>query len=211
MAIDIKVDAKFSSDQIGEAVRQIVVEIIANHSKYLYVEGAAIIDHRGKLLLLVGTTRAGKSTLSASLALGLGWKILTEDLVIFDQSNKYILPLKLPISLRSGAKELIKEATGLKPKTKGESDVWMDMGSLSVIKQVPARFDRVVLLEAPGGQELVSYQLLPEQALRLILPASNALHFPDGIENLMDMIRTARCYRLTGGSVKERIEAVKMT
>jgi hypothetical protein len=207
--IDIEIDPKYSNDQIGSAVRQIVVTVIAQHSKNLYVEGAAILNRANELVLLVGTTRAGKSTLSAALTLGLGWKILTEDLVILDLSNKYILPLNFPISLRPGAKELIEAAIGLRVQTKGESDVWMPIEASCV--KTEARFDKVVLLEAPNGKEIACFDLAPEQAVRLILPASNAIYSDQRIDDLMEMIKGARCLRLTGGSVKERVDAIERT
>jgi hypothetical protein len=209
--IDIEIDPKYSIDQIGNAIRQIVVSVIAQHAQHLYVEGAAILNRANELILLVGTTRAGKSTLSAALALGLGWRILTEDLVIFDLSNKYILPLNFPISLRPGAKELIEAAIGSRVDTKGKSDVWMPIESKESRIKREGRFDKVILLEAPNGKGIACFDLIPEQALRLILPASNAIYSDHGIDDLMEMIKGARCVRLTGGSVKERVDAIERT
>lgn len=206
-AIEIEIEGLDSFDQIGEAIRQIVVAVVAQHPKNLYVEGAALLNSRGELVLLVGTTRAGKSTLSAALTLGCGWKVLSEDLVLFDLTNKYILPLKLPISLRPGAIELIEEAVGSRPDIRGKSDIWMPMKFETTAMQL-AHFDKVILLEAPNGKDIVLSDLIPEKCLRLMLPASNAIHFTEGADQLMEMVRKARCFRLTGGSLKQRIEAM---
>lgn len=47
------------------------------------------------------------------------------------------------------------------------------------------------------------------ECLRSILPISNAVRMPAGIEILQDGLKQARCFELSGGSLKERLEAVR--
>ena len=68
---------------------------------------AAVLEKDGKAVIMPGTPGSGKSTLTAALSHN-GWRLLSDELTIFDYKNNQILPLSRPVSLKNESINVIK-------------------------------------------------------------------------------------------------------
>lgn len=195
---------------IGYAIWVIVDKAQDHHIQFfpwqLAFEAALLVTPSGKPVWLSGGTQAGKTTLTVSLALGLGWKIVSEDFVYID--NGCPVPFVAPLSLRPTAPSLIEEATGKSPRSV-VANRWLvrpdlfDKNFHSVTEDAIA----IHLSLKPGeDSSLQLNEISWTQYLRTILPISNAPKVPDGYDQLARLFETAKCLRLQNGSVSERLE-----
>jgi HprK-related kinase A len=67
---------------------------------------SAVMEWRGKGVLLSAVSGSGKSTLSAELSLQ-GWRLLSDELALIDASL-HLIPLARPISLKNSSIEVIR-------------------------------------------------------------------------------------------------------
>jgi hypothetical protein len=159
------------------------------------------------LVLLAGASHAGKTTLSVAVARKLGWKLLSEDLVVIDPSLRRIVPFIHPLSLRPGAQELVAEATGLRPMSL-YLERWLACQNLFYKgENVSPRFSLSILIERDVINPILSLTVASScEFLRALLPLSNALHIDNGPGKLKSSFDTGQCYILRNGSVAERLE-----
>jgi len=68
---------------------------------------AAVLEHRGRCVILPGEPGAGKSTLTAALMLS-GWRLLSDELTVIDRDDGLIQPLARPVSLKNRSIDLIR-------------------------------------------------------------------------------------------------------
>ena len=73
--------------------------------RYLVVHAAAV-ERDGATYIFPGAPGSGKSTLVASLMLS-GWRLLTDELVLFDLENGMIWPFPRPVSLKNESIDVI--------------------------------------------------------------------------------------------------------
>ncbi len=69
---------------------------------------AAVLERRGHCVMLPGEPGAGKSTLTAALALS-GWRLLSDEMTVVDRDDGLIAPLARPISLKNASIEIIRQ------------------------------------------------------------------------------------------------------
>lgn len=176
----------------------------------IWIDAATLVGSTGKAVLLAGQSMAGKTTLAVSMFLTHGWKALSEDVTLIDPANRQILPYLRPSSLRPGCPELIAAATGQLPD-KLLFDRWFFDRKMYVDKNLSERPSWAIKLDgvAEGSSKsLVLESLSSAEFVRMILPISNCLRIPNGIEVLSDLLSNTRCHLLSGGSVGQRMAAI---
>ncbi|MDO9227583.1 MAG: HprK-related kinase A [Pseudomonadota bacterium] len=82
---------------------------IAGHAQHYLMLHAAVLERHGKAVILPGDPGAGKSTLTAALALS-GWRLLSDEITLIDRDDGLITPLARPISLKNQSIDLIRAA-----------------------------------------------------------------------------------------------------
>jgi hypothetical protein len=73
---------------------------------YLLIH-AAVLERNGYGVILPGEPGAGKSTLTAALALS-GWRLLSDEMTVVDRDDGLIAPLARPISLKNESIDIIR-------------------------------------------------------------------------------------------------------
>ncbi len=82
---------------------------IASQAQHYLMLHAAVLERNGQAVILPGDPGAGKSTLTAALALS-GWRLLSDELTLIDRDDGRIVPLARPVSLKNQSIELIRAA-----------------------------------------------------------------------------------------------------
>lgn len=171
----------------------------------LAIEAALLVTPAGTPVWLSGGTQAGKSTLTVALALGLGWKVISEDFVYVDRGNP--VPVVVPLSLRAGAPDLIRCATGQFPEPLVEHR-WFIRPSIfetrPLFKNDPLAL--CLTLNANSGSSMKISEIPWTRYIRSILPLSNAQRNPGGVEQLSNLFEKARCLLIENGTVADRLE-----
>ena len=80
---------------------------VSSHCHQYLIIHAAVLERRGKALILPAPSGSGKSTLCAALAFS-GWRLLSDELTLLDPQRGHIVPLPRPISLKNESIELIR-------------------------------------------------------------------------------------------------------
>lgn len=86
------------------------LEWLLNNSPDTIPVHAALLSRRGKGIVLVGPSFAGKSTLAIALWRQ-GWSLMCDDLVFVDTVARTASPAPRRVSLRHGSRELVGEST----------------------------------------------------------------------------------------------------
>jgi len=82
---------------------------IAGHAQHYLMLHAAVLERNGKAVILPGDPGAGKSTLTAALALS-GWRLLSDEITLIDRDDGRIVPLARPVSLKNQSIDIIRAA-----------------------------------------------------------------------------------------------------
>jgi hypothetical protein len=80
--------------------------VAAQAHHYLLLH-AAVVERRGRCVILPGDPGAGKSTLTAALMLS-GWRLLSDELTVVDRDDGLIEPLARPVSLKNESIDVIR-------------------------------------------------------------------------------------------------------
>ena len=80
---------------------------IATQAHHYLLIHAAVLERHGHCVILPGEPGAGKSTLTAALALS-GWRLLSDEMTVVDRDDGLIAPLARPISLKNESIEIIR-------------------------------------------------------------------------------------------------------
>ena len=75
--------------------------VSAHCHQYLIIH-AAVIERRGRALILPAPPGSGKSTLCAALV-ARGWRLLSDELTMIDAQTRDVVPLPRPISLKNAS------------------------------------------------------------------------------------------------------------
>jgi len=82
---------------------------IAGHAHHYLMLHAAVLEKNGQAVILPGDPGAGKSTLTALLALS-GWRLLSDEIALIDRDDGLIVPLARPISLKNASIDVVRTA-----------------------------------------------------------------------------------------------------
>ena len=80
---------------------------IAAHSHQYLIFHAAVIEKHGSAVIMPAPPGSGKSTLCAGLV-SRGWRLLSDELALFDMKSGTIQPLSRPINLKNESIDVIK-------------------------------------------------------------------------------------------------------
>lgn len=80
---------------------------IASHAHHYLQLHAAVLERNGRAIILPGEPGAGKSTLTAALALS-GWRLLSDELTLIDRDDGLIVGLARPVSLKNASIDIIR-------------------------------------------------------------------------------------------------------
>lgn len=82
---------------------------IASHAHHYLMLHAGVLERHGRAVILPGDPGAGKSTLTAALALS-GWCLLSDEITLIDRIDGGIVPLARPVSLKNASIDIIRGA-----------------------------------------------------------------------------------------------------
>jgi HprK-related kinase A len=80
---------------------------IAGHAHHYLMLHAAVLEKNGQAVILPGDPGAGKSTLTALLALS-GWRLLSDEIALIDRDDGLVVPLARPVSLKNASIEVVR-------------------------------------------------------------------------------------------------------
>lgn len=82
---------------------------VSGYAHQFLVLHAAVVEKKGKALILPGFPGSGKSTLCAALV-NSGWRLLSDELTLFDRSTGKVVPIPRPVSLKNESIKIIKQS-----------------------------------------------------------------------------------------------------
>lgn len=80
---------------------------IASHALDHLIVHAAVLERKGRAILLPGQPGAGKSTLAAALCLS-GFRLLSDEMALIGLADRRLHPVPRPVSLKDRAIEIIR-------------------------------------------------------------------------------------------------------
>ena len=178
------------------------------HEHLLWLEGATLIDRNGRLIMLCGGTHSGKTTLALALHLLFGWKVVSEDLTLIDPENNQIVPFPRPLSLREGTVERIAAAVGTVPGGKHMQAEWYFDPGMYDIRRFALPPHVVVFLKPLDAENLGSFKtdaVSSSIVLKELLPLSNLVRKPDGMQSIHSAMEAGTCYVMEGGQLTDRL------
>lgn len=189
-------------------LRELVNVILKDHDNAIWIDAGALVAPSGKRFLIAGESSAGKSTLTMAMAIGYGWRVITEDLLLIDTAKDQSLSLRTPFSFKPGTIQLLESTIGTKICELIDGE-WLPLNTMAVDEDLPACFDCVIVLEGmdPVQPVLIGY-MKPHHFVRHILSCSNLLHLEDGIDKLLEYLQSSHCYVMQYGSLKQRIDTM---
>jgi hypothetical protein len=189
-------------------VRGVIAEVLALHRDCRWIHAACLRSPEGRTVLLAGRSGAGKSTTALALALGFGWKVLSDDLTLIDPATSAIVGLATPFSLKGAAPALLGEAIGREPGplVLGE---WFRLDELYAAEVCQAKFDLLVHLGWDSrNPDFAHSPCSAAEYTRLLLPSSSMLHDAGGPDGFAQAIGSGACHWVMGGTVSERLHLV---
>jgi hypothetical protein len=197
------------TDQPVSTIKRVVSVAQRQHQRYMFFDACSMVTNELDLVLIVGGSFYGKSTLTAALALSQGWRFISEDLVFIDHSNDRLIPIVSPISLRQEALPLIVEAIGKVPLP-FVHERWFGHPGLFQTHPIKPQFKFAYCIEGrcTQDQELYIRTLTKPEFFRKIISHGNCLNIPDGPDYLWSALNETTCFGLLGGSLAERITAI---
>lgn len=180
--------------------------IIEQHHDCLIVQAACLALPDGRTVLLAGDFGSGKTTLALALALGYGWKVVAENLLLLDATTRRLLSLAAPFQLKEGVREQLHLAGVELPGFILRE--WFPLSEALLANDCPARFDVAIFLEAKfDAPDLSFIQCTTSEFTRKVLPLSNLLQ-KRGTNIFVDALPEHHCYTTSGGTFKQRLAKV---
>ena len=111
-------------------LRQVINDVLRKHDGTIWIDAGCLLSPTGKRYLIVGKSSAGKSTLTMAMALGLGWKVITEDLLLISTLSDTLYIFATPFSFKTGTTQLLEETIHVNVSSKllGE---WLPLNSMA--------------------------------------------------------------------------------
>jgi hypothetical protein len=208
----IQIDAgerlNLSSLSAAHSVAFLIDRALKFHQGLIWLEAAALVDKKGNLVLICGSSQSGKTTLSLALAASLHWKIVSEDLILIDEKTAQIVPFARPLGLREDSFDRIVDAVAPVKLIAGSSDEWYFDSQLYYYKGIALNFSTAILLGPANllpSSPLSIEEVESAEYLRKILPIANCVHIPGAIELVAQGLKKTTCFVVKGGQLTERL------
>jgi HprK-related kinase A len=183
---------------------------ISAHCHHWLVIHAAVVERDGRALLLPAPPGAGKSTLCAGLV-HRGWRLLSDELALFDPTTGAIAPLARPISLKNASIDVIRRfapdavlSATVHDTLKG-SVAHMKPPSDAVRRALEPAFPRWIVV--PRYQAGATSELRPLSRGRAFMHLAESafnyhVHGRQGFELLATVVQGCDCYEFTYGELE---------
>lgn len=177
---------------------------------------SAVVEWRGKGVLLSAVSGSGKSTLSAELSLQ-GWRLLSDELALIDDKLK-LISLARPVSLKNSSIDLIRSrhpsavigplAMDTHKGTVGHLKVSGDSIDRNLVSVAPSL---IVFPKWTAGSPLkVAPVGAGQAALRLIDQAFNySILGTEGFQRLVALVRNTEAWEIEYSSLDEARDALE--
>lgn len=182
---------------------------VSGHCHQYLALHAAVLERRGRALILPAPSGTGKSTLCAGLAFN-GWRLLSDELTLIDPARLAILPVPRPISLKNESIDVIRRFVS----DAVFSDVVHDTTKGSVVHCKPAAdaIGRADEAASPGWLVVPRYEtgaaarLEPLPKARAMMKAVEStfnfnIQRRGGFELLGQLVDRSECFEFTYGSL----------
>ncbi len=80
---------------------------LSAHGHHYLLLHAAVLERNGHAIVLPGDPGAGKSTLTAALALS-GYRLLSDEMALIDRDTGMLMPLARPVGLKNRSIEIVR-------------------------------------------------------------------------------------------------------
>jgi HprK-related kinase A len=176
---------------------------IAAHGHQYLIIHAAVIENRGRAIVLPAPPGSGKSTLCAGLVLR-GWRLLTDELALYDMQSRMIYGMSRPINLKNHSIDVIK---AFAPEVQMTSPIHdTTKGTVALLRPPPesvARMSEPVLANCivlPQFCRGAPSRLTPySRARTFMLMADQSFNFnihgERGFDAMGDLIDGSDCYQ----------------
>jgi HprK-related kinase A len=172
---------------------------------------AAVVERRGRALVIPGPPGAGKSTLCAGLV-HRGWRLLSDELALFDPATRCLAALARPVSLKNGSIPLLREFSA--DVRLGPAVADTIKGLVAHMKPPPESVRRsceaasprwVVVPRHVAGEAPALVPISRARAfMHLVENAFNySLYGRQGFELLAEVTEACDCHALTYGDLEE--------
>jgi HprK-related kinase A len=184
---------------------------VYSHCQQHLVIHAAGVEKGGRAVLLPAPPGSGKSTLCAAM-INRGWRLLSDELAIFDLASGKLLPLARPVSLKNASIEVIRGFSQQAVIGPIVNDTVK--GSVAYMQPPVESVHRAAESSTPGWIVLPRYvagavaDLRPLSKSRAFMwLAENAfnrsLHGRRGFELFADIVDRCACYEFSYGNLDE--------
>jgi hypothetical protein len=152
-----------------------------------------------------------------ALVRGFGWKVLSEDITHVDLRNGEIINFASPFAVKRGTISHLQKTlddSGLRLDWSSfdpNSDspiTWIPLGTHSLGNNLKAPFDLVVYFDGFTDGDATCKKLPSAEFVRAILQISNFTRLDDATSKICEYVAEERCYRISGGSLKQRVDTI---
>jgi hypothetical protein len=199
-----KVDARL--EEIV-SLRDLINHMYKQHLGFFWLLGASVVSPAGQKVLISGPGHSGKSTTVLALCCDHDWKVVSEDITLFDLEKHEILNFASPFTVRIGTLELL-DAASTKHLTFPEDEPWVPLGAHNLKSDITAPFDLSFYFDGIVANKALHHsELSHSEYLKLILPISNLARLPGAVDKIESYF-PKHCYRVVAGSVRERVSKI---
>lgn len=191
--------------------------VIANHAHQYLILHAAVLARGGDALVLPGPPGSGKSTVAAML-MTRGWRLLSDELALFDPQTSLLVGLARPVSLKEDSIALLRDHA---PDACFSEEITDTAKGALVLMGADAQSVREMLQPA-AARWLAMPQYAPGAPTRLVREpkarmfmwlADNAFNYNilgrTGFDCLAAVVEAAHCFRLPYASAWQAADALE--